>query len=266
MKLALITLSQEGTVLLDHLAKRLPEAELFIHDQIKGVSSGRRFARISALTQEIFHQFPGLVYVMPTGIVVRALAGHIQHKKTDPAVVVVDAGGRYAISLLSGHEGGANDLALRIGNILEAEPIITTTTEALKNIIIGIGCRRGIQSDRIILAIELALEEAGIALEQIRYLASADIKADEAGLLSAAGRLNLPLRFIASAEIRTSQRVFDHSDWVKENVNLPAVAEPAALLAGRRTQLIAPKKTYDGITIALARESFLWSASVPEDR
>jgi cobalt-precorrin 5A hydrolase len=47
-------------------------------------------------------------------------------------------------------------------------------------------------------------------------------------------------------------------------VNLPAVAEPAALLAGKRTRFICRKKTYNGITIALAREGFSWSASAPE--
>ncbi len=47
-------------------------------------------------------------------------------------MVVVDVGARWAISLLSGHEGGANDLAVAVGNILAAEPVISTTSEALK--------------------------------------------------------------------------------------------------------------------------------------
>jgi cobalt-precorrin 5A hydrolase len=266
VKTALITLSNEGAIMIEHLSQKLPETGVFYHHQIEGAYPGQRFISITSLTADIFHQVQGLVYIMPTGVAVRAIAPHIRHKKTDPAVVVVDAGGRYAISLLSGHEGGANDLALRVGNILGAEPIITTTTEALKNIIVGIGCRRGIKAEQIVRAVQLALQEKGLQLEQVRYLASADIKSDEAGLIEAAGLLHLFLRFIASDEIRSSQRVFEHSDWVKENVNLPAVAEPAALLAGRRTQLLAPKKVYDGVTIALAREDFLWSASVPEDR
>jgi cobalt-precorrin 5A hydrolase len=260
-----MTLSPEGAVLMDHLWKHLPEADVYLHDQIKGPYDGQRFKSILTLTAKIFSLYQGLVYIMPTGVAVRALAPHIQHKKSDPAVVVVDAGGRYVISLLSGHEGGANALALTVANILGAEPIITTTTEALKNIIVGIGCRRGISAAHIIRAIEAALQEKAIALDQVRYLASADIKADETGLLEAAERLGLPVRFISSAEIRTTQKKFEASPWVQKKVNVPAVAEPTALLAGRRTQLLAKKKSYQGVTVALARENFLWSASVPED-
>jgi cobalt-precorrin 5A hydrolase len=47
---------------------------------------------------------------------------------------------------------------------------------------------------------------------------------------------------------------------VQEKVNLPAVAEPAALLAGRRTRLLLPKTVYHGVTVAIARESFSPSA------
>ena len=261
-----MALSREGALLIEHLAEKMPGAQVFLQDQIKGTYDGQRFKSIIKLTASIFQLYQGLVYIMPTGVVVRALAPHIQNKKTDPAVVVVDAGGRYVLSLLSGHEGGANELTLRVGNILGAEPIITNTTEALKNIIVGIGCRRGISADQVVRAIESALKEKEIPLNQVRYLASADIKADEHGLLEAAGHLGLPLRLISSEEIRSTRKNFEASSWVRKKVNLPAVAEPAALLAGRRTQLIAKKKSYQGVTVALARENFLWSASVPEDR
>ena len=198
------------------------------------------------------------------GVVVRAIAPLIRSKFEDPAVVVLDAGGRWAVSLLSGHEGGANALAIRVANILGAEPVITTTTEALKSVIVGIGCRRGTPAERIVAAIRAALTEAGIALDEVRLIASADVKADEPGLISAAETLGVPVRFIPAAEIRASSREFLHSDFVEEKVNLPAVAEPAALLAGRRTRLICRKKTYNGITIAIAREDFSWSEPAPE--
>lgn len=93
----------------------------------------------------------------PCGVVTRALAPHLRHKTTDPAVVVVDAVGRFAVSLLSGHEGGANDLTMAVSNIIEAEPVITTTTETLKTIVVGVGCRRGAESAKIIRAVELAV-------------------------------------------------------------------------------------------------------------
>ena len=247
------------------------------HDHGRGDSSTRgdpepadpaveRFTKIADLTAALFPVCRGLVYAAPCGVVVRALAPLVKSKFEDPAVVVLDAGGRWAVSLLSGHEGGANDLAVRVANLTGAEPVVTTTTEALKSVIVGIGCRRGTPADRIIAAIREALSEAGVALEEVRLLASADIKADEAGLLAAAEALGVPIRFLSAAEIRTSPREFSHSDFVAEKVNLPAVAEPAALLAGRRTRFICRKKTISGITIALAREGFSWSESAPAVR
>jgi cobalt-precorrin 5A hydrolase len=98
-----------------------------------------------------------------------------------------------------------------------------------------------------------------VKLEDVRLLASADVKSDEPGLLEASKDLGVPIRFIGSETIRSSNRDFQKSDFVYEKVGLPAVAEPAALLAGRRTRLILPKTTYNGITVAIARESCLWS-------
>jgi cobalt-precorrin 5A hydrolase len=226
--------------------------------------TAERFTKIADLTATLFRVCRGLVYAAPCGVVVRALAPLVKSKYEDPAVVVLDAGGRWAVSLLSGHEGGANDLAIRVANLTGAEPVVTTTTEALKSVIVGIGCRRGTPTERIVEAVREALSEAGIALAEVRLLASAEIKADEAGLLSAAEALGVPIRFIAAEEIRASLREFSHSAFVEEKVNLPAVAEPAALLAGRRTRFICRKKTFNGITIALAREGFPWSESSPE--
>jgi cobalt-precorrin 5A hydrolase len=228
--------------------------------------AAERFARIADLTASLFPVCRGLVYAAPCGVVVRAIAPLIKSKHEDPAVVVLDAGGRWAVSLLSGHEGGANDLAIRVANLTGAEPVVTTTTEALKSVIVGIGCRRGTPAGLIVAAVREILAEAGIALEEVRLLASADVKVDEAGLLEAAETLGVPIRFIASEEIRVSLRKFSHSDFVAKKVNLPAVAEPAALLAGRRTRFICRKKTYNGITIALAREGFSWSESAPAGR
>jgi cobalt-precorrin 5A hydrolase len=172
-------------------------------------------------------------------------------------VVVVDAGGRFAVSLLSGHEGGANALALEIANILGAEPVISTTTEALKNVIVGVGCRRGAKAEAIMEAVKEALDKAGAKLEEVRMLASADIKMNEQGLIAAAHNLGLSLRFISSEEIATTTREFGRSKFVEDKVHLPAVAEPSALLAGRRTQLILPRTIFHGVTVAIARERCL---------
>lgn len=255
MNVAVATLSDDGAETARTIAEGLPAREVFIHSGASALPSAARFESVMDLTADIFGRFDGLVFVMPCGVVVRAVAAHLRHKETDPAVVVTDVRGRHAISLVGGHEAGANDLAFRVANLLGAEPVVTTTTEALKTVIVGVGCRKGVAAESIAKAVLAALASAGASLDEVRCLASADIKREEAGLIEAARRLSLPLRFVPSVEIASSPREFERSEFVQEKVNLPAVAEPAALLAGRRTLLVLPRKKLDGVTVAVARES-----------
>ncbi len=81
------------------------------------------------IIREIWDKRRNLVFIMATGIVVRTIATLIKSKKTDPAVVVLDERGRYVISLLSGHLGGANELAIRIADFLGGEAVITTSSD-----------------------------------------------------------------------------------------------------------------------------------------
>lgn len=256
MKTALVTLSAEGAEILRKLAAAMDDADVYVHNQVPGKHSAERFESIVALTENIFKHHQALIYAAPCGVVVRAIAPLIKSKLTDPAVVVIDAGARFSISLLAGHEGGANQLAVRVANILGAEPVITTGSEALKNIIVGIGCRKGASATAIIEAVGEALARAGIAAESVRFLSTADIKAGERGLIEASKALNIPLRFISSGEIRECRRSFRSSEVASRRVSLPAVAEPAALLAGKRTKLILPRITWKSVTVAVARESF----------
>ncbi|QJS12653.1 precorrin-3B C(17)-methyltransferase [Streptomyces argyrophyllae] len=77
-----------------------------------------------------FAECEQLVCFLATGAVVRLLAPLLAGKAADPGVVCVDEGGRFAVSLLGGHGGGANALAREVGAVLGAEPVVTTATDA----------------------------------------------------------------------------------------------------------------------------------------
>lgn len=82
-----------------------------------------------AAVAAVFATSRALVLVMATGIAVRLLAPLLHDKRSDPAVVVVDDAGRFAISLVGGHLGGANALAEQIATSIGAIPVITTASE-----------------------------------------------------------------------------------------------------------------------------------------
>ncbi len=263
MKLAAITFSPQGFLVCEQLREAVADLHIYVHEALPTPTRATSFSRVMDLIPAIFTKYDGLIYVAPCGLVVRSLATSVQSKLSDPAVVVVDVGGRSVISLLSGHEGGANDLAVQVANIIDAEPMISTTTEAVKDLIVGVGCRRGKSESEILQALEEILATENLSLQQVRYLATADVKAEEPGLIQAAATLNIPLRIISDDRIRNCQQSFDHSSFVQQQVNLPAVAEPAALLAGWRTSLVVQRKACNGITIAVAQENCLSLVSAP---
>ncbi|MEU3732762.1 precorrin-3B C(17)-methyltransferase [Streptomyces sp. NPDC033538] len=78
-----------------------------------------------------FAECEQLVCFLATGAVVRLVAPLLDDKRTDAGVVCVDEGGRFAVSLVGGHGGGANELARAVGAVLGAEPVVTTATDAV---------------------------------------------------------------------------------------------------------------------------------------
>jgi cobalt-precorrin 5A hydrolase len=253
----IITLSDSGACVARKLAADMKSSRLHFHETVTDYTGGTVFSRTADLVTSLFQNTEGIIFIGPCGVMVRAISPHLQSKLTDPPVVVIDVLGRWAVSLVSGHEGGANALSLTAANILGAEPVITTTSDAARTLIVGVGCRRECDAERIVDAVTTAIAQTGATLSEVRFLASADIKAREPGLLAAAKTLGVPLRLISSEEIRTCPKKFTPTPLAMEKVNLPAVAEPAALLAGRRTTLILPKTIKNSVTVAIARENSL---------
>lgn len=86
---------------------------------------------MSAAIARSFAAYRGHVFLMATGAVVRLVAPLLVSKRSDPAVVSVDEAGAFAIPLLSGHVGGANDLAREVARLIGAVPVITTASDVL---------------------------------------------------------------------------------------------------------------------------------------
>lgn len=128
--LAVYAITPVGAELARTLALSLPGATLFLPRALAYRPDGEElFDRLTQALAANFHHFGGHVVLAAAGIVVRALAPLLQSKTQDPAVVVVDQAGRYAVSLLSGHLGGANALARRVAELLGGQAVITTATD-----------------------------------------------------------------------------------------------------------------------------------------
>ena len=195
------------------------------------------------------------IFIGASGIAVRFLDGMAQDKHSDPAVVVLDEAGRFAVSLLAGHEGGANVLAYRVAAIVGAVPVVTTASEALKPLVVGIGCRKDVSQERIEAAVRHAL--GAHAIDQVREVATVDLKANEPGLLAFCAAFNLPLRVFARATLAARPWVSKPSDWVRQNVGLDGVCEPCALVASPRGRLLVPKTSLDGVAVAVVQDEWM---------
>ena len=209
--------------------------------------------------RELFRQtYPrrrAWVLIMSCGIAVRYLDGLTRDKRTDPAAVVLDEAGRHAVALLGGHEAGANALAYAVARSVGAEPVVTTASEALKPLVLGIGCRRATPARAIATAAQQVLKSAGRRLDEVREVATIDLKADEPGLLEWVARAGLALRIFRRRDLAArAPWAGPGSEHVRCVVGAPGVCEPCALMACARGGLIVPKTSIDGVTIAVAED------------
>ncbi|MFJ4683574.1 precorrin-3B C(17)-methyltransferase [Streptomyces sp. NPDC088789] len=267
-----------------------------------------------------FGECERVVCFLATGAVVRLIAPLLGDKASDPGVVCVDEGGRFAVALVGGHGGGANDLAVEVGEVLGAAPVVTTATDSVgvagldtlgvpvegdvaavsralldgapvalrtetpwplpavpagaqgsytvrvtdragapgagevflrpPTLVVGVGASRGAPVEEVLALVEGALREAGLSPRSIARLATVDAKAEEPGIVLAAGRLGVPLVTHPAGRLAAVE-VPNPSDAPLAAVGTPSVAEAAALVGGG--ELLVPKRKSAMATCAVVR-------------
>src|SRR5664279_1700111 len=134
MRIAVVAITRNGALLGNKLRESLAGAELYVSSRYAGQAGKERAVfepgDLKELLCSLWSKVDGFVLIMATGIVVRMIAPLLESKQSDPAVVTMDDAGRFAISLTSGHLGGANELAERCAFISGARAVITTATDS----------------------------------------------------------------------------------------------------------------------------------------
>lgn len=360
--IAIIAVSRPGAALACRLAAALPNAALYLERRAAASSPPPDGAQLYDLPlrpvlQKLFADCRALVIFLPVGAAVRLLAPVLDSKRQDAAVVCVDDAGRYAISVLSGHTGGADALAQTVADAIGAQPVITSASDALQvtavdlvgrsqgwridasptdltraaaavvngapvalwldpetnapwpddcplsdNIIAvsdfaaaiappytaalavsdrilsvppdappliiyrpptlaaGIGCRRGTPVEHLQELITGTLRDYGLSTESLSRIATADIKADEPGIIALADAMKLPLHIYMAAELDAAGRQSGEAtpSAAQDLLGVFGVSEPAALLAAGANALVIPRTKSEQATVAVARIAPAW--------
>ncbi len=360
---AIVAVSRPGAALARRLASSLPDATLYL-ERRAGADDGEAHLYdlpLRPVIQDLFSRQGALVVFLPVGAAVRLLAPVLGNKRQDPAVVCVDDAGRYAVSVLSGHLGGADALANRVADAIGAQAVVTSASDALDvtaidlvgrdagwraeasptdltrvaaavvnrdpvalwidpeagvswpddtplsasifpvtylsdvqdsgyaaalivsdrlfaletgrplvtyrppTLVAGVGCRRGVSADHLRELLLHTLEENGLASMSLAKIATADLKADEAGILALAESLAVPVETYDGAMLNSAveNRTDIGSDAsglhrptasaARDLLGVFGVAEPAAMLAAGAEGVIVPRAKSDRATIAIAR-------------
>ena len=359
-----MAVSKPGAALARRLASSLPGTELHLERRLAEGSEGdTRFydLPLRPVLQNLFVNRDALIVFLPIGAAVRLLAPVFAGKKRDAAVVCVDDGGRFAISVLSGHVGGGDELARRVAEAIGAQPVITSASDALNvtaidlvgreqgwrfdasptdltraaaavvngeavalwldpetgawwpddspksdgiiqlsdlaravsdefaatlivsdrllkvdakhplityrppTLVAGVGCRQGVDVKHLRGLVEDTLEKYGLARQSVAKIATADIKADESGIIELAKSLGVPLDTHTADELNacceraassvegTAQLRRPTPSAARELLGVFGVSEPAAMLTAGADGLVVPRTKSDRATVAVAR-------------
>lgn len=134
MKIAILSVSKKGYDLSLKIKKLLGDDSTIIRCDIYHKDVKNNF-------NLIFNEYDSIIAIMASGILIRSISDLIVSKTTDPAVLNIDDNGNFVISMLSGHLGGANRLTIKIAELIDATPVITTSTDVNKKLGIDVLAR-----------------------------------------------------------------------------------------------------------------------------
>ncbi len=202
--IAIVAVTRRGVETAIKIQKALDNAQLRAtvyapqkYSQLSGVVVLKK--KLSQFFAEVYKQVDGLVAVMATGITIRAVAPLLESKLTDPAVVGIDTQGKFVISLLSGHLGGANDLTHIIAQGINAIPVITTASD-----IMG---KQSVEDLAKKLQLEIENFDALVALNSA-------IVNDNHIVVVLVGAVKLPTNAFGSYDVRVAKDVTDVLDII----------------------------------------------------
>jgi cobalt-precorrin 5A hydrolase len=145
MKIAVVSITKHGIALAGKVVAALPCAQLFCPEKFRteaGHAAPGAFhcyeGKVGDQVPALFAAFDGIVCIVSLGAVVRLIAPHLKNKETDPGVVVIDEAGKFVIPMLSGHLGGANQLAGHLATALGAQAVLTTASDARETIAVDL--------------------------------------------------------------------------------------------------------------------------------
>ena len=181
----IVALSRSGSLLARDLRRSLPPGNhrLYLDRRFEQPAAAAANVQVydrplRPVLQQLFRESRRLILFMPVGVAVRLLAPVMQHKYTDPAVVCVDDAGRFAVSLLSGHIGGADELAGEVAAILDATPVITSASHALDTLAVDL------------LGLDLGWKIEAANNETITRVSAAVVNGEPVGVYQDAGERN----------------------------------------------------------------------------
>jgi cobalt-precorrin 5A hydrolase len=134
MRMAIISVSRKGQDLALCLKEKLDSDSTIIRCDLYHKNVRKYFPIL-------FSEYDAIVAIMASGILIRSISGLIKSKATDPAILNIDDNGRFVISTLSGHLGGANELTNKVAGLIDATPVITTSTDVNKKLGIDVLAR-----------------------------------------------------------------------------------------------------------------------------